>query len=406
MRFTEAALKPRPEYTPELLKQTMRIYTDWHRSLMPYKLKSSENSDADNKTKSKRNKSIIIEDSNSNFFGRNAKKSDIVTSRNPFKKDEQLFDYEMDSEDEWAERNGEDIDKKDVEEEQEDEEMANEEEEEEGFIVSDGHLSVCEYDFSQDDTNDENKLKEIALRRERVKQERMQAENSNKQSYCIVQDSTQECMDQLNSYRVVSFGSHMFPLCVKKPEKIYDLGQGDPNAILRFRAQLIKACYSSLESKQQIIDDFNDKYPECSKKSIERVFKEIIVKEKRDGDLRPAWYATDAIISELSVNTEELMILAKERMRPLVEEADAAEQARLEEIKIKEELRRLEKAQKDAERERKERERQLEKDNLAKQREAERLEREALREAERKAKEEEKQRERESKERQRLEEQK
>ena len=54
----------------------------------------------------------------------------------------------MDSEDEWAERNGEDIDKKDVEEEQEDEEMANEEEEEEGFIVSDGHLSVCEYDFS------------------------------------------------------------------------------------------------------------------------------------------------------------------------------------------------------------------------------------------------------------------
>ena len=88
MRFTEAALKPRPEYTPELLKQTMRIYTDWHRSLMPNKLKSSENSDADNQTKSKRNKSIIIEDSNSNFFGRNTKKSDVVTSRNPFKKDE------------------------------------------------------------------------------------------------------------------------------------------------------------------------------------------------------------------------------------------------------------------------------------------------------------------------------
>lgn len=49
--------------------------------------------------------------------------------------------------------------------------MASEEGEEAGFIVSDGHLSVCEYDFSQEgDENDESKLKEIALRRERVKQ--------------------------------------------------------------------------------------------------------------------------------------------------------------------------------------------------------------------------------------------
>lgn len=98
----------------------------------------------------------------------------------------------MDSEDEWAERNGEDLDKKDVEEEQEDEEIANEDgEEEEGFIVSDGHLSVCEYDFSQGDDNDENKLKEIALRRERVKQQRQemlspQTENGSKQSYCVI----------------------------------------------------------------------------------------------------------------------------------------------------------------------------------------------------------------------------
>lgn len=98
----------------------------------------------------------------------------MVTARNPFKKDDQLFDYEMDSEDEEAEQNGEDIDKKDVEEEQEDEEMANEEEEEPGFIVSDGHLSVCEYDFTDQDLehDDDKKQKEIALRRERLKQQR------------------------------------------------------------------------------------------------------------------------------------------------------------------------------------------------------------------------------------------
>lgn len=34
MRFAEAALKPRPDYTPELLMQTMKIYTDWHKSLL------------------------------------------------------------------------------------------------------------------------------------------------------------------------------------------------------------------------------------------------------------------------------------------------------------------------------------------------------------------------------------
>ena len=159
----------------------------------------------------------------------------------------------MDSEDEEAEQNGEDIEKKDVEEEQEDEEMANEEEEEAGFIVSDGHLSVCEYEFSQDFENDDDKKqKEIALRRERLKQQRQQqpqVENGTSQSYCIVQTEISS-PQLLKEFTIVTFDSRSLPLCVKKPEKVYDFGQGDPNAILRFRAQLIRACYSSLESKQ------------------------------------------------------------------------------------------------------------------------------------------------------------
>lgn len=79
----------------------------------------------------------------------------MISGRNPFKKDDEILDYEMESEDEWAERNGEDIDKKDIEEEQEDEEIANEDEEDGGFIVSDGHLSVCEYDFSDAEADEE-----------------------------------------------------------------------------------------------------------------------------------------------------------------------------------------------------------------------------------------------------------
>ena len=87
-----------------------------------------------------------------------------------------------------------------------------------------------------------------------------------------------------------------FPLCLKKPEKIYELGQGDPNAILKYRIDLIYMAYSSLESKSYIVDEFNLKFPDCSKKSIERVFKEILIKEKRENDLRPCWYATEQIL--------------------------------------------------------------------------------------------------------------
>ena len=96
----------------------------------------------------------------------------------------------MDSEDEWAEENGEDIDKKDAENE-EDEEMNDEEQEqEEGFIVSDGHLSVCEYDFSQDEEDENKKLEEIQQRRERLKNQKDLLTNRNSDTvYIITQDS-------------------------------------------------------------------------------------------------------------------------------------------------------------------------------------------------------------------------
>ena len=72
----------------------MKIYTDWHKSLMPAK---------NGQASTHRSKCIIIDDSHSNFYGRFDKKSAIITARNPWKKDDHVLDYEMDSEDEWAE---------------------------------------------------------------------------------------------------------------------------------------------------------------------------------------------------------------------------------------------------------------------------------------------------------------
>ena len=67
--------------------------------------------------------------------------------------------------------------------------------------------------------------------------------------------------------------------------------------------------------------------------------------------------STDTCFRKLSADfgtqsgIDELKALATERMRPLVEEAEQAEAAKNEELKIKEELKRLERAQRDAERE-------------------------------------------------------
>ena len=85
----------------------------------------------------------------------------MITGRNPFRRDEGLIDYDMDSEDEWAEENGEDLEEKKGGEDDEDEDMLDEDQHSEGFIVSDGHLSVCEYDFSQDGEDESRKLAEI-----------------------------------------------------------------------------------------------------------------------------------------------------------------------------------------------------------------------------------------------------
>ena len=122
-------------------------------------------------TSAPRSKCIIIEDSYKKYHGSFTKKSTIITPRNPYKRDDDLIDYDMDSEDEWAEENGEDLDKKDVENEDDEEMKSDDEQEPEGFIVSDGHLSVCEYDFDQDEQDETKKLADIQQRRERLKKQ-------------------------------------------------------------------------------------------------------------------------------------------------------------------------------------------------------------------------------------------
>lgn len=82
------------------------------------------------------------------------KKSALLDPKNPSKKDETIIDYEMDSEEEWNEQNGEDLaadNKQDEDEDDEVDKMLREDgddDEEAGFIVPDDYLSASEFNVS------------------------------------------------------------------------------------------------------------------------------------------------------------------------------------------------------------------------------------------------------------------
>ena len=98
-------------------------------------------------------------------------------------------------------------------------------------------------------------------------------------------------ISNLEEYCAVTFNKS-FPLRIEK--KFKDQKEGDPNAIISCRVDLLRLCYSSADlNKSGIVDEMHALKPECSKKSIERVMKEIIIKEKRAQDLRPVYYAVN-----------------------------------------------------------------------------------------------------------------
>ena len=109
-------MQSRPIYTPDLLVKTMQTFKEWHNQNQPRQFNQQPIVGV------KETKCIIIEDSHRIYTDAFNKKSNLISGRNPFRRDETVIDYDMDSEDEWAEENGEDLDKK-AGDEDEDEEM-------------------------------------------------------------------------------------------------------------------------------------------------------------------------------------------------------------------------------------------------------------------------------------------
>lgn len=233
---------------------------------------------------------IIIEDSHRQMVGKCKPRLGSARGRAPFEKSSQI-DYEMDSEDEVAEEQGEDLNSKQGSADGEDE-SGSENEDVPGFIVSDGHLSVSEYNFSDNEGDDDAKRAEIEARRSRLRTQTEKAPE-HKQHSVLTKAS------DLEQFRIVPL--QPFPLSLEKPVKE---SPAENQEILGLRVEFMRFVYASLESKVTLIEEFHGKHPTCSKKAVERTFTALFEKEKREGDLKSAYYASEAILEELCTESE------------------------------------------------------------------------------------------------------
>ena len=159
-------------------------------------------------------------------------------------------------------------------------------------------------------------------------------------------------MNYFEEFKAVSFPKERnFPLRLKplpdpneEENKAAKGAVNNPNLINTKLVDLVKMMHGSFESKQKIIDDFNQRFPDCSKKSIERKMRDLFEKDKKGDDPRQRWYATESTLIELNMQDDpELILMFNERLQVVLDEINKIkeEQQKLkdEQAKVKEEQR-------------------------------------------------------------------
>ena len=143
-----------------------------------------------------------------------------LSCRNPFKVDERLVNYNLDSEDEWAEENAEDLDDEDKKG-SDSEDESGDEPSQDSFIVDDGYLSLTEMidsDLEQDETSQQKLIerRKALIQRNRERLAMKDAHMQDLASGPQIQLFTDQ--DTTDTFKVISLmGS--FPLQVKR-EKV------------------------------------------------------------------------------------------------------------------------------------------------------------------------------------------
>jgi len=195
---------------------------------------TSESVPIDGKTIERRKVLKFCENNRPPYRGTWRKKTKYITGRHPFRKDEDCFNYDYDSDDDWEEEaNGENLsdceDEKDEEEEKKTE-AENDYEVDNDFFVPHGYLSDDEGKSDQEEMENEMEVddeKDTKKKKEQLKQKQTEFENEIKQKTrqlkprvfgCLwmSEETTNKAYDQLlkvlNPYRAVVCCSAKLPI--------------------------------------------------------------------------------------------------------------------------------------------------------------------------------------------------
>ncbi|XP_048583932.1 uncharacterized protein LOC116615698 [Nematostella vectensis] len=250
------------------------------------------------------------------YYGTHRKKSKKISPKNPFKKDEVLLDYEVDSDEEWEEEEpGESLSNSEGED--EDNEDNDEDDEDEGFFVPHGYLSDDEGIEEDEEGNGEGKQQQ-----QLAKAKAWEAELKKKfkplrpiavgccwgedalshellqrfEAITLVYDSSimgTDCGDQAEDFTGRSTPDSVHPAAMVVPEEaipdliqfVHSSSMGINKLIRQFREFWSNKC-SSLEGCKKHI----------SKRQLERKIQAIAVKERRQD--RKRWYVQNHILEQ------------------------------------------------------------------------------------------------------------
>ena len=144
---------------------------------------------------------------------------------------------------------------------------------------------------------------------------------SNLQTFTLIfsMEADKKIRNYMEEFKAISFPKDKpFPLKLHRRDEI-ELGfnganddkingsasKQNPKAINDKLNDLVYMMHGSFESKTKITEDFNVKFPECSKKSIEKKMRDLFVKEKKGQDPKARWYATESTLVELNLTDDQ-----------------------------------------------------------------------------------------------------
>jgi len=255
------------------------------------------------------------------YFGTFSKKSKIIKGRNPLAKDAVLFNYEVDSDDEWEEEpEGEDLgnsgDEKEKEREKEDEEQ--EISDDEVWMVPDGYLSENEGAIDPIADTPEMNVPEVEIDEKELQDKKKKlhdeaqkqiSKNSKKEilkpTYCgVFFDLTREGThnNQLTRYKIEVLVDNL-PIDVQQltemeiePKK--SSAKIVPDSVL---PELVKFINGKSDNLNKILQEFKESHSFISKTQLELKIKEIATKEKRLGFEKACWFVNSDLLKTFGI---------------------------------------------------------------------------------------------------------